>query len=137
MASDEDLLEKSLNELVEADLKKFKWHLQNDHECITKKDMEKADILDTVDKMAACFGPEEAVKITVEILRKMNQNNLAEQLENKHKQHKVTGNMKTSVAVGAHSKQIYVYFLYMETRKYQSKQQLQGQEQQQMLYKYI
>ncbi|CAM4574373.1 unnamed protein product [Leuciscus chuanchicus] len=88
MASDEDLLEKSLNELVEAEWKKFKWHLQNDHECITKKDMEKADILDTVDKMAACFGPEEAVKITVEILRKMNQNNLAEQLENKHKQHK-------------------------------------------------
>ncbi|XP_056090510.1 NACHT, LRR and PYD domains-containing protein 12-like isoform X2 [Rhinichthys klamathensis goyatoka] len=82
----EDLLEKSLSELEEAEWKKFKWHLKKDHECISKSEMEKADILDTVDKMVACFGPEEAVKITVEILRKMNQNNLAEQLENKHKQ---------------------------------------------------
>ncbi|XP_056091088.1 NACHT, LRR and PYD domains-containing protein 12-like [Rhinichthys klamathensis goyatoka] len=82
----EDLLEKSLMDLVEAERKKFKWHLEKDHECISKSEMEKADILDTVDKMVACFGPEEAVKITVEILRKMNQNNLAEQLENKHKQ---------------------------------------------------
>ncbi|XDV25819.1 hypothetical protein PO909_029670 [Leuciscus waleckii] len=86
MASVKELLLNSLNELVEAEQKTFKWHLQNDHECITKNDMEKADILDTVDKMVACFGPEEAVKITVKILKKMNQNNLADQLENNHKQ---------------------------------------------------
>ncbi|XDV25616.1 hypothetical protein PO909_029507 [Leuciscus waleckii] len=36
--------------------------------------------------MVECFGPEEAVKIAVEVLRKMNQNELANQLENKHKQ---------------------------------------------------
>ncbi|ROI38967.1 NLR family CARD domain-containing protein 3 [Anabarilius grahami] len=86
MASAEKLLLNSLKELVEADLKEFHWHLKNDHECISKYEMEKADRLETVDKMVACFGPEEAVKITVEILRKMNHNNLAEQLENKHKQ---------------------------------------------------
>ncbi|XP_056091076.1 NACHT, LRR and PYD domains-containing protein 12-like [Rhinichthys klamathensis goyatoka] len=102
----EDLLEKSLKDLVEAERKKFKWHLEKDHECISKSEMEKADILDTVDKMVACFGPEEAVKITVETLRKMNQNNLAEQLENKHKQGQAEGNMKTSAAVGAHSEEI-------------------------------
>ncbi|XP_067248564.1 NACHT, LRR and PYD domains-containing protein 12-like isoform X1 [Chanodichthys erythropterus] len=86
MASVKDLLDKSLNELVQAELKKFQWHLVNDHECISKCEMENADRLDTVDKMVARFGPEEAVKIMVEILKKMNQNNLAEQLENKHKQ---------------------------------------------------
>ncbi|ROL51256.1 NLR family CARD domain-containing protein 3 [Anabarilius grahami] len=85
MASVEELLEKSLNELLEAELKKFQWHLKNDHECISQCEMENADRLKTVDKMVACFGPEEAVKITVDILRKMNQNNLAEQLENNHK----------------------------------------------------
>ncbi len=36
--------------------------------------------------MVKCFGPEEAVKIMVDILRKMNQNDLAAQLENERKQ---------------------------------------------------
>ncbi|XP_048035537.1 protein NLRC3-like [Megalobrama amblycephala] len=85
MASVEELLEESLNELEKAKLKKFQWHLKK-HGCISNSDMENADILDTVDKMVACFAPEEAVKITMEILRKMNQNNLAKQLENKFKQ---------------------------------------------------
>ncbi|XP_048024610.1 NACHT, LRR and PYD domains-containing protein 12-like [Megalobrama amblycephala] len=104
MAPVEELLEKSLNELLEAELKTFQWHLKN-HEHISNSDMENADRLKTVDKMVACFGQEEAVKITVEILRKMNQNNLAEQLENKHKPGQAEGNIKTSAAVGAHSKE--------------------------------
>uniref|UniRef100_A0A8C1TER9 Pyrin domain-containing protein n=1 Tax=Cyprinus carpio TaxID=7962 RepID=A0A8C1TER9_CYPCA len=79
------LLVNSLKELLEAELKEFQWHLQKDHECISKSDMEKQNRVKTVDKIMACFRPEEAVKITVDILRKMNQNNLAEQLENKHK----------------------------------------------------
>ncbi|XP_048026780.1 NACHT, LRR and PYD domains-containing protein 3-like [Megalobrama amblycephala] len=103
MASVEELLEKSLNELKKAELKKFQWHLKK-HGCISNSDMENADRLDTVDKMVACFGPKEAVKIMVEILRKMNQNNLAEQLENNHKPGQAEGNMKTSAAVDAHSK---------------------------------
>ncbi len=86
MASLEDLLLKSLEELEKEDLEKFQWYLRNDHECISKSDMEKADRKKTVDKMVACFAPEEAVEITVDILRKMKQNLLAEQLENKHKQ---------------------------------------------------
>jgi len=86
MASVKVLLLNSLMDLAEAEQNMFKWHLENDHECIKKCEMENADRLKTVDKMVACFGPEEAVKITLEILRKMNQNNLAEQLENKHKQ---------------------------------------------------
>ncbi|RXN28118.1 LRR and PYD domains-containing 6-like protein [Labeo rohita] len=56
---------------------KLKNKLQQDYKRI---------LVDTVDKMVDCFGPEEAVKITVKILRKMNQNHLAEQLENKYKE---------------------------------------------------
>ncbi|XP_048011698.1 protein NLRC3-like, partial [Megalobrama amblycephala] len=105
MAPVEELLEKSLNELLEAELKTFQWHLKN-HEHISNSDMENADRLKTVDKMVACFGQEEAVKITVEILRKMKQNNLAVQLENSHKQGQAEGSIKTSATVGGHSKEI-------------------------------
>ncbi|XP_077065434.1 NLR family CARD domain-containing protein 3-like isoform X2 [Siphateles boraxobius] len=85
MASVKDLLLNSLMDLVEDEHKTFKWYLEKDHESIKKCEMESADRLQTVDKMVARFGPEEAVKITVKILRKMNQNNLADELENKHK----------------------------------------------------
>uniref|UniRef100_A0A672KGU4 Pyrin domain-containing protein n=1 Tax=Sinocyclocheilus grahami TaxID=75366 RepID=A0A672KGU4_SINGR len=86
MTEPSDLLLNSLMELVKDDLKEFLWHLQNDHECISKCEMENADRFKTVDKMVAGFGPEEAVKITVGILRKMKQNHLAEELANKYKQ---------------------------------------------------
>ncbi|ROI16512.1 NLR family CARD domain-containing protein 3 [Anabarilius grahami] len=89
MASVEELLLNSLMDLVETELNQFQWYLKR-HECISNSEMENADRLKTVDKMVAHFGPEEAVKITVKILRKMNQNNLAEQLENNHKQGQVT-----------------------------------------------
>ncbi|XP_077054757.1 apoptosis-associated speck-like protein containing a CARD [Siphateles boraxobius] len=85
MASVEELLLNSLMDLLQDDLKLFQWHLRKNHECISKSEMENADRLKTVDKMVACFGQEEAVKITVNILRKVNQNHLAEQLENEHK----------------------------------------------------
>ncbi|XP_059361679.1 NACHT, LRR and PYD domains-containing protein 3-like [Carassius carassius] len=101
MASVKELLVDSLKELVEAELKEFHWRLMNAyHKCISKSEMEKADIFDTVEKMVACFGPEGAVKIMVDILRKMKQNDLADQLENEHKQAQSEGNIKTSVPVG-------------------------------------
>ncbi|XP_059361638.1 NACHT, LRR and PYD domains-containing protein 12-like [Carassius carassius] len=101
MASVKELLVDSLKELVEAELKEFHWRLMNAyHKCISKSEMEKADIFDTVEKMVACFGPEGAVKIMVDILRKMKQSDLADQLENEHKQAQTEGNIKTSVPVG-------------------------------------
>uniref|UniRef100_A0A9J7ZWG1 NACHT, LRR and PYD domains-containing protein 12-like n=1 Tax=Cyprinus carpio carpio TaxID=630221 RepID=A0A9J7ZWG1_CYPCA len=101
MASVKELLVDSLKELVEVELKEFHWRLMDTyHKRISKSEIEKADIFDTVDKMVTCFGPEEAVKIMVEILRKMNQNDLAGQLENKHKQSQSEDSMKTSVPVG-------------------------------------
>uniref|UniRef100_A0A8C2CRL1 Pyrin domain-containing protein n=1 Tax=Cyprinus carpio TaxID=7962 RepID=A0A8C2CRL1_CYPCA len=103
MASVEELLMKSLKELEAAELKEFQWHLHKDHECISKCEMENADRVKTVNKIMACFRQEEAVKITVGILGKMNQNNLAEQLEKKHKKAQAEGNTNTSVPVGAYS----------------------------------
>ncbi|XP_067248801.1 NLR family CARD domain-containing protein 3-like [Chanodichthys erythropterus] len=98
MASVKDLLKNLLKNLVKDDLKEFQWHLlENKHECIFKSEMENADVLDTVDKMVASFGPEEAVKITVKILRKMNQNNLVEQLENNHKQSSAAEHSKAAL----------------------------------------
>ncbi|KAK2907353.1 hypothetical protein Q8A67_006338 [Cirrhinus molitorella] len=90
MAFVKDLLMNSLKELVNAELKKFQWFLVNDHACLSRSEMENANIFITVDRLVACFGPENAVKITVDILKKMNQNELAEQLENKHKQGPLT-----------------------------------------------
>ncbi|XP_067283789.1 NACHT, LRR and PYD domains-containing protein 3-like isoform X2 [Pseudorasbora parva] len=86
MAFVKELLKNSLKNLKTDDLKEFQWSLENEHECISKCEMENADKLDTVDKMVACFGAEGAVKIMVETLRKINQNELAVQLEKKLKQ---------------------------------------------------
>ncbi|XP_043093437.1 NACHT, LRR and PYD domains-containing protein 6-like [Puntigrus tetrazona] len=85
MASVKELLVDLLKDLKEAEPKEFHWWLKNGHhKPISKSEMEKADVLDTVDKMVMCFGPEDAVKVTVDILRKMNQNDLAKQLQNEH-----------------------------------------------------
>ncbi|XP_073703228.1 NACHT, LRR and PYD domains-containing protein 3-like [Garra rufa] len=86
MAYVKDLLLDSLKKIAKDDLKEFQWHLEKDHERISKSEMENADRLKTVDKMVDCFGAEEAVNVMVGILKKINQNDLAEQLENKHKQ---------------------------------------------------
>uniref|UniRef100_A0A9J7YCC4 NACHT, LRR and PYD domains-containing protein 3-like n=1 Tax=Cyprinus carpio carpio TaxID=630221 RepID=A0A9J7YCC4_CYPCA len=103
MESVEELLMNSLKELKKKELKEFQWHLHKDHECISKSEMEKQDRVKTVNKIMACFRPEEAVKITVDILGKMSQNNLAEQLEKKHKKAQAECNTNTSVPVGAYS----------------------------------
>ncbi|RXN22430.1 LRR and PYD domains-containing 3-like protein [Labeo rohita] len=105
MASVKYLLENTLMDLVNADLKWFQQRLEDDHKCISKSEMENADRLKTVNKMVECFGPEEAVKIMVGILRKINQNELAEQLENEHKQAQTKGITNTSVPVGADTDQ--------------------------------
>nr|WNA08385.1 NLRP12-L2 [Danio rerio] len=86
MANVKQLLENSLDGLEEAELKKFQWCLINDHRDISKAEMRNADRRKTVDEMVSCFGPERAVTITVDTLRKIKQNELAEELENTQKQ---------------------------------------------------
>ncbi|XP_073671420.1 protein NLRC3 [Paramisgurnus dabryanus] len=83
MASVLELLHETLDDLEEDKLKRFKSILRHDGPIPASK-LEKADVTDTVDKMLECFEREGAVKITINILRKMNQNQLAEQLEMKH-----------------------------------------------------
>ncbi|KAI2665692.1 Neoverrucotoxin subunit beta [Labeo rohita] len=96
MASVSRQLLDALDDLVTDELKRFKWHLKN-HKGISAAALEKADAPDTVDLMIKRFGPEEAVKITVDILKEMNHNHLAKELENKHKQdsHQLTLDLNT------------------------------------------
>ncbi|XDV26225.1 hypothetical protein PO909_029987 [Leuciscus waleckii] len=82
MTSAPDQLQETLEDLSCEKLKKFRWHLQNDGLASTAA-LEKPNVTDTVDQMVARCGPEGAVKITLDILRKMNENHLAEQLANK------------------------------------------------------
>uniref|UniRef100_A0A671P3W8 Pyrin domain-containing protein n=1 Tax=Sinocyclocheilus anshuiensis TaxID=1608454 RepID=A0A671P3W8_9TELE len=85
MASVFELLLNSLKDLGKEELKAFQWHLKKNYKDISDSEMEDADRFKTVDKMVDHFGEEEAVKNTVEILRKMNKNYLAKQLEDNHK----------------------------------------------------
>ncbi|XP_051746592.1 membrane-spanning 4-domains subfamily A member 4A-like [Ctenopharyngodon idella] len=102
MASVEELLMDSLNELEEAELKKFQWYLKNEDR-ISKSEIAKADIFKTVDMIVACFKQKGAVKITVDTLRKINQNDLAEKLENNYKQFLAKDNKKTSALAETYS----------------------------------
>ncbi|KAK2896311.1 hypothetical protein Q8A67_010799 [Cirrhinus molitorella] len=79
------LLLNSLEDLFNTDLKEFQWYLKNKNDSISNCEIENADRLHTVELMVKSFGLKEAVKVTVDILRDMNQNDLAERLENKHK----------------------------------------------------
>uniref|UniRef100_A0AAY5EG05 B30.2/SPRY domain-containing protein n=1 Tax=Electrophorus electricus TaxID=8005 RepID=A0AAY5EG05_ELEEL len=80
-----------LEELKIEDLKKFQWHLTNsveDDKRIPKSHLENTDRLDTVDKMVQKYDPDGAVEITLDILKKMNHNQLAESLRIKHSENK-------------------------------------------------
>ncbi|KAI2665822.1 Zinc-binding protein A33 [Labeo rohita] len=109
MASVSEQILDALDDLDTEKLKRFKWHLKN-HKGFSAADLEKADAPDTVDLMMKRFGPEEAVKITVDILRKMNHNHLAEELENKHKQDQVEGSIEDPALAGAELKSTGVTF---------------------------
>ncbi|XP_056613872.1 NACHT, LRR and PYD domains-containing protein 3-like [Triplophysa dalaica] len=79
-----ELLKNSLYDLRKDELKEFQWHLRNDYK-FPASGLEEADVLDTVDKMVEREKQEGAVNITLDILKKMNQNQLAEELEKKLK----------------------------------------------------
>ncbi|XDV36524.1 hypothetical protein PO909_006284 [Leuciscus waleckii] len=83
MASVKELLLKTLDNLIEDDLRRFKWHLKHDGPIGARK-LEKADVIDIVDIIMGHFGEEEAVQKTLNILKKMNQNQTAEDLRNNY-----------------------------------------------------
>ncbi|KAL6481053.1 hypothetical protein MHYP_G00091330 [Metynnis hypsauchen] len=83
MANIPEVLLYTLDNLGQEDLKTFQWHLNNGVEGFTpiqKGHLEKADRPDTVDKMVQRYGHRGAVNITLAILKKMNQNQRAEDL---------------------------------------------------------
>uniref|UniRef100_A0A8K9VFX4 B30.2/SPRY domain-containing protein n=1 Tax=Oncorhynchus mykiss TaxID=8022 RepID=A0A8K9VFX4_ONCMY len=88
MAPVPGLLLATLEELVEAEFKTFKWHLTQDlvkgFPHIPVSQLENTDRLDTMKKMVETYGPEGTVKISLEILRKMSQNQLAKTLKNEY-----------------------------------------------------
>ncbi|XP_049900330.1 circumsporozoite protein-like [Epinephelus moara] len=79
------LLLQTLEELRQDDFKKLKWFLSMDilDGCkpIPVSRLEKASLWDTVSRMIESYGEHLAVSITVEILKKMSNNNAAERLQ--------------------------------------------------------
>ncbi|XP_067283960.1 membrane-spanning 4-domains subfamily A member 8-like isoform X2 [Pseudorasbora parva] len=84
MPTVKELLKNSLENLGKDDLKKFHWQLKNGEQSIPQSELENAGILDTVDRMVEYFKQEGAVKVTVDILEKIKQNDQAEILETKY-----------------------------------------------------
>ncbi|XP_062312269.1 protein NLRC3-like, partial [Osmerus eperlanus] len=90
---------KTLEQLGEKELKTFKWYLQDkvlDGFESPKSRLEGPARTDTVDRMEETYTLEGALKITVEILRKMDQNNLAERLMGVSGAEEAGGNSLTS-----------------------------------------
>uniref|UniRef100_A0A4W5KZP6 Pyrin domain-containing protein n=1 Tax=Hucho hucho TaxID=62062 RepID=A0A4W5KZP6_9TELE len=80
------LLLNTLKKLGRSDLKTFQWYLiqgVGGFPSISKCQLEKATRPTTVDRMVESYCDEGAVKITLVILRKMDQNNLADELKEK------------------------------------------------------
>uniref|UniRef100_A0A667W9F0 Pyrin domain-containing protein n=1 Tax=Myripristis murdjan TaxID=586833 RepID=A0A667W9F0_9TELE len=81
MSSHAELLLVTLEGLGGEELKKFQWFLQQDDilenfPAIPKSRLEKADRQDTVDQMVQTYGPPGSLQITVEVLKKINRNDL-------------------------------------------------------------
>ncbi|TDH02488.1 hypothetical protein EPR50_G00173680 [Perca flavescens] len=76
MESDKGVLLKTLEELKDEEFKKFKWSL---HEAIPQNQREKADYVDTVDKIIQTFSHQSVEKVK-EVLKNINRNDLVEKL---------------------------------------------------------
>ncbi|KAI7803536.1 envoplakin-like [Triplophysa rosa] len=84
MSLPEQLLQ-TLDNLDSDNLKRFRWYLKQERS-VSASHLENADSVDIVDKMVECFGAKGAFNTTLNILRKLKQNNLADQLENNLKE---------------------------------------------------
>ncbi len=85
MATTETAILDALQELLEEEFKKFKWHLSNGGtpDSIPRGKLENADRCDVVTLMVQQYRGSDAGKIAVRMLRKMNLNELADQLKGK------------------------------------------------------
>ncbi|XP_037399561.1 NACHT, LRR and PYD domains-containing protein 12-like isoform X1 [Pygocentrus nattereri] len=83
MANIPQVLLKTLQNLGKDDLKLFQWHLTNGVEGVTpiqKSGLENADRPDTVDQIVQKYRHDGSVEITLAVLKKINQNQVAEEL---------------------------------------------------------
>ncbi|XP_067091632.1 NACHT, LRR and PYD domains-containing protein 3-like isoform X7 [Osmerus mordax] len=98
--SNEEHLLGTLEKLGEDDMKTFQWFLQkkvlDGFDPIPKSRLEGAARTDTVDRMVETYTLEGALKISVEILGKMDQNNLAKWLMSVSGAEEAGGNSSTS-----------------------------------------
>ncbi|KAK2818309.1 hypothetical protein Q7C36_022242 [Tachysurus vachellii] len=83
------LLLNTLDELVKEDFERFKWSLTNNNaqgfEPISRCKLENAKQRDIVDLMVNQYEPPGAAKVTVQVLKQIGQNKLANDLEKKLK----------------------------------------------------
>ncbi|XP_051740529.1 NACHT, LRR and PYD domains-containing protein 12-like isoform X2 [Ctenopharyngodon idella] len=116
-----ELLQDILDGLKRDDLKRFKSHLKQDRPIRAGK-LEDAGVTDIVEIMMDRFEGEEAVKITLNILRKMNQNQLAEELQNSY-----TEVQKSSEPAEKRRRQQDDFWLqeFMETHKMNMKEKVE------------
>ncbi|XP_008291272.1 pyrin-like [Stegastes partitus] len=82
----QQLLLEILEDLIDEELKMFQWYCTMDNldECkrFPKTRLDKASRIVTVTKLTESYGEESAVRLTVEILKKMRNNSLADKLCN-------------------------------------------------------
>ncbi len=86
MAAAETAILEALQELLEAEFKEFKWQLSKggtQDNSIPRGKLENADRHDVVDLMVQQYRGSDAGKIAIRVLRKINQNDLADQLKGK------------------------------------------------------
>ncbi|KAL7845290.1 hypothetical protein AOLI_G00234820 [Acnodon oligacanthus] len=97
MESIRDILLKALEDLDDADLERFQWHLQQpnlpEFAPIPKACL-KVNLFNIVDRMCQSYKDSGALEIAVVILKKMNQNNLAEKLATTVGRNKAMSNAK-------------------------------------------
>lgn len=81
-----EILLEYLDHLISDDLKRFQWHLTegvDNFRNIPKRKLENADRCDIVTCMIDHYDVDGATELTVMILKKMNKNNDAKQLQEK------------------------------------------------------
>ncbi|XP_056097533.1 NACHT, LRR and PYD domains-containing protein 12-like isoform X2 [Rhinichthys klamathensis goyatoka] len=116
-----ELLIYILEDLEQYYLKRFR-SLLKQHEAIRAGKLENADATDIVNIMLKCFGEEEAVKITLNILRKINQNQLAEELQDKYTE--VQKSLKEAEKDGRKQDDLWVQG-FLETHKLNMKKKVE------------
>ncbi|XP_072549525.1 NACHT, LRR and PYD domains-containing protein 6-like [Salminus brasiliensis] len=97
MVKIKEILLKTLESLGMEDMKKFQWYLRDGikgYAPIPWAHLENAERHTTVDKMVEMFGHNKAVEVTLDVLKKLHQNQLAKELETNYEESIWWSNLK-------------------------------------------